>query len=78
MLQARHPGASCHSLRLLTDAELEVVEGVLVDLLDALSQGEREVGQRAQVSPLVLTLLRRERHSLSIERARRRGACSAS
>lgn len=44
-------------LAVLTNAELEVVERVLVDLLYALGQGEREVGQGAQVSPLVFTLL---------------------
>lgn len=62
--QARQPGApSGRPLQLLTDPELEVVERVLVDLLDTLRQGEREVGQGAQVSPFVLTLLGRERHS---------------
>lgn len=42
----------------LTDAEFEVVERMLVDLLYALGQGKREVGQGTQVSPLVFTLLR--------------------
>lgn len=42
---------------LLTDPELEIVEGMLVDLLYALGQGEGEVGQGAQVLPLILALL---------------------
>lgn len=46
-----------HLQRLLTNPEFEIVEGMLVDLLYALSQGEGEVGQGTQMSPLVFTLL---------------------
>lgn len=42
---------------LLTNPELEIVEGMLVDLLDAFSEGEGEVGQGAQMPPLILALL---------------------
>lgn len=42
----------------LTDPQLKVVEGVLVDLLDAFVEGDREVGQRTQVTPFIFTLLR--------------------
>lgn len=41
----------------LTNPQLEVVEGVLVDLLDALVQGDGEVCQRTQVTPFIFTLL---------------------
>lgn len=44
-------------LKQLTDPQLKVVEGVFVDLLDALVQRDGEVGQRAQVTPLIFTLL---------------------
>lgn len=43
----------------LTDPQLKVVEGVLVDLQDALVQRNGKVGQGAQVAPLVFALLRR-------------------
>lgn len=43
----------------LTNPEFEIVERMLVDLLDAFSQGEGEVSQGTQVSPLVFTLLQR-------------------
>lgn len=43
----------------LTDPQLKVVEGVLVNLLDALVEGDGEVRQRAQVTPFVFTLLRK-------------------
>ena len=42
---------------LLTNPELEIVEGMLVDLLDAFSEGEGEVGQGTQMPPLILALL---------------------
>lgn len=45
----------------LTDPEFKIVEGMLVDLLDAFGQGEGEVGQGTQVPPLVLTLLEQTR-----------------
>lgn len=44
---------------LLTNPELKIVEGMLVDLLDAFSQGEGEIGQGAQMPPLILALLQR-------------------
>ena len=42
---------------LLTNPELEIIEGMLVDLLDAFSQGEGEVGQGTQMPPLIFALL---------------------
>lgn len=48
---------TCQPPALLTNPELEVVERMLVDLLYAFGQGEREVGQGTQMSPLVFTLL---------------------
>lgn len=41
----------------LTDPQLEVVEGVLVDLLDALVEGDGEVCQCTQMAPFIFTLL---------------------
>lgn len=68
----------------LTDPEFEVVERMLVDLLYALGQGEREVGQGTQVPPLVLTLLRQTGEGMSFAVATVNspagggGACSTS
>jgi hypothetical protein len=41
----------------LTDSQLKVVEGVFVDLLDALVQGGCKVSQCTQMTPLIFTLL---------------------
>lgn len=69
----RVPGR--HQLLLLTNPELEIVERVLVDLLYAFGQGEREVGQGAQVFPLVFTLLQQTGEgSLSAAHVNRSGA----
>lgn len=59
---------SPHPQQLLTDPEFEIVEGMLVDLLYALGQGEGEVGQGAQMSPLVFALLERrgEKNSFTL------------
>lgn len=59
---------SPHLQRLLTNPEFEIVEGMFVDLLYALSQGEGEVSQGAQMSPLVFTLLeqRGEKNSFAV------------
>lgn len=59
---------SPHLQHLLTNPEFEIVEGMLVDLLYALSQGEGEVSQGAQMSPLVFTLLeqRGEKNSFTV------------
>lgn len=61
----------------LTDPEFEVVERMLVDLLYALCQREREVSQGTQVSPLVFTLLRQTGEGKSFAVAVG-GACSTS
>lgn len=44
-------------IKALTDPQLKVVEGVLVNLLDALVEGDGEVCQRTQVTPFIFTLL---------------------
>lgn len=46
-----------HFRLLLTNPELKIVERMLVDLLYAFCQGEREVGQGTQMFPLIFTLL---------------------
>lgn len=46
-----------HFQLLLTNPELKIVERMLVDLLYAFGQGEREVGQGTQMFPLIFTLL---------------------
>ena len=50
-------GRGPHLQLLLTNPEFEIVEGMFVDLLYAFGQGEGEVGQGTQMSPLVFTLL---------------------
>lgn len=54
----------------LTDPQLKVVEGVLVDLLDALVEGDGEVGQGTQMAPFIFTLLREEEEHMSEGRVR--------
>ena len=50
----------------LTDPQLKVVERVLVDLLDALIEGDGKICQRTQVPPLIFTLLWKAEESVSL------------
>lgn len=58
---------SDHRHGALTDPQLEVVERVLVDLLDAFVEGDGEVGQRTQVTPFIFTLLREAEEEVSVD-----------